>query len=155
MRNRRSRGAPSARAVRLAAAVAAALAVAAGCGPRGDRAGQFCAAVKSDQPAITAGVQGSTSVGDVVGRFRALERTAPLAIEGDWAKLTDLVEAAAAIQPGDAQAQARLTAAAYEADGSVRNVVGWVRATCGVDLTVPAATPTPAPPTPAPPTSVR
>lgn len=115
--------------------------VVAGCGPRGDRAGRFCAAVKSDQPAITAGVQGSAPVDDVVGRFRALERTAPLAIEEDWAKLTDLVEAAAAIKPGDTQAQARLTAAAYEADGSVRNVVGWVRATCGVDLTVPATAP--------------
>ena len=107
--------------------------------------------MKTDQPAITAGVQGSQSVDEVVDQFHALQRTAPIAIESDWAKLTDLVEAAAAIQPGDADAQARLTTAAYEADESVQNVVGWVRATCGVDLTVPAAaaTTTPTATTPA------
>ena len=129
--------------------------VLAGCGPHGDRAGRFCLAVRRDQPAITAVVQGTAGVDKVVDRFHALERTAPIAIEDDWAKLTDLVEAAAAIQPGDAEAQARLTTAAYEADGSVRNVVGWVRATCGVDLTLPVAAVTTAPPatTPAPATT--
>jgi hypothetical protein len=151
MRNRSPLGARSARA----ATVAIAAVVLAGCGPHGDRAGRFCLAVRRDQPAITAVMQGTSSVDKVVDRFHALERTAPIAIEDDWAKLTDLVEAAAAIQPGDAEAQARLTTAAYEADGSVRNVVGWVRATCGVDLTVPvaAATTAPAATTPAPATT--
>ena len=145
MRNRRG---ARARSARLGASAVAALAIAApllaACGPRGDRAGRFCALVKTDQPAITAGVRGA-SVDKVVDQFHALERTAPIAIESDWAKLTDLVEAAAAIQPGDAEAQARLTTAAYEANESVQNVVGWVRATCGVDLTVPAATATSTP----------
>ncbi len=83
---------------------------------------------------------------DVVDRFHDLERTAPLAIEDDWRVLTQLVETAAAIAPGDAAARTRLVTAAYEADRSVQNVVGWVRSVCGVDLTLPAiaeASPTP------------
>jgi len=159
MRNQGGTGARSARLTVAAAIVAVGTSLLAACGPRGDRAGHFCALVKSDQPALTAGVKGDVSIDKVVDQFHDLERTAPIAIEADWAKLTDLVEAAAAIQPGDADAQARLTTAAYEANESVQNVVGWVRATCGVDLTVPASAATTAPAAPtttsAAPTTIR
>jgi hypothetical protein len=126
-------------------------------GNGGDRAGRFCAEVKADQPTITATVADPTGVEAVVDRFRALEQTAPLAIEDDWQVLTQLVETAAAISPGDAAARTRLVTAAHEADRSVQNVVGWVRSVCGVDLTLPAIAastiPATAPPTTAPATS--
>jgi hypothetical protein len=104
----------------------------------GDRAGRFCAAVREDQAVITTAVQDAAQVGDVVDRFRALERTAPLAIEQAWSRLTELVELAADLDPADLQARTRLVAAAYESEGDVQQVVTWVRGTCGVDLTVPA-----------------
>jgi|RhiMethySRZTD1v2_1073278.scaffolds.fasta_scaffold283518_2 hypothetical protein len=123
-------------------------------GSGGDRAGRFCAEVKADQPTITATVADPSAVDHVVDRFHDLEQTAPLAIEDDWRVLTQLVETAAAIAPGDAEARTRLVTAAYEADRSVQNVVGWVRSVCGVDLTLPAiaasTTPTIAPATTAP-----
>ena len=78
-----------------------------------------------------------SGVDHVVDRFHDLEQTAPLAIEDDWRVLTQLVETAAAIAPGDTEARTRLVTAAYEADRSVQNVVGWVRSVCGVDLTLP------------------
>jgi hypothetical protein len=128
----------------LAGALGAVGLLATACGGGGDRAAQFCAEVRADQPVITAGVQGSVEVGDVVGRFRSLEGKAPLAIEEDWSVLTELVETAAAIEPTDPEARNRLVSAAYEADLSVQHVVGWVKAVCGVDLTAGSATGAPA-----------
>jgi hypothetical protein len=116
-------------------------------GSGGDRAGRFCAEVKADQPTITATVADPTGVDHVVDRFRDLEQTAPLAIEDDWQVLTQLVETAAAIAPGDTAARTRFVTAAYEADRSVQNVVGWVRSVCGVDLTLPAIAASTAPAT--------
>jgi hypothetical protein len=127
------------------------------CSSSGDRAGRFCAEVREDPAALTSGVKATGDVGKVVERFRTLERTAPLAIEDDWARLTELVELAAAIEPGDTTARTRLVTAAYEADQSVQAVVTWVRGVCGVDLTIPVGATTSAPaatapanPTPAP-----
>ena len=74
-------------------------------GSGGDRAGRFCAEVKADQPTITATVADPTGVDHVVDRFHDLEQTAPLAIEDDWQVLTQLVETAAAIAPGDTAGQ--------------------------------------------------
>jgi hypothetical protein len=126
----------------------------AACGDDGsDRAGRFCAEVKADQPTITSAISDPASVSTVVDRFRDLESTAPLPIEDDWTVLTQLVETAAAIDPADAEARERLVTAAYEADHSVQNVVGWVRSVCGVDLTLPAIASTTAPPTTAAPAS--
>jgi hypothetical protein len=115
------------------------------CSATGDRAGRFCAEVREDPAALTAGVKATGDVDKVVTRFRTLERTAPLAIEDDWARLTELVELAAAIEPGDATARTRLVTAAYEADRSVQSVVTWVRGVCGVDLTIPVGATTSAP----------
>jgi hypothetical protein len=144
-------------ALTASGALALALALTA-CSDSGDRAGRFCAEVREDPAALTTGVKATGDVGKVVERFRTLERTAPLAIEQDWARLTELVELAAAIEPGDTTARTRLVTAAYEADRAVQAVVTWVRGVCGVDLTIPVAVPaaapstaaTPAPAAPAP-----
>lgn len=141
---------------RRVALVALVLAVAAGCRDAGgDRAGRFCAEVRKDPATITSGVQGTTAANDVVRRFRTLEATAPIAIEDDWGRLTELVELAADVDPADVEARTRLITAAYEADGSVRNVVTWVRGTCGVDLTVPASATTTASASTPPATTVQ
>ena len=121
----------------------------AACGGGRDRAGQFCAQVRKDQPVITAAVTDPASVSSVVDRFQALARRAPVAIEDDWSVLTELVETAAGLDPTDAAARTRLVTAAYEADHSVQQVVEWVRAVCGIDLTLPVGA-TPAPTTVAP-----
>jgi hypothetical protein len=135
-------------AVRFFVPVVAAVVALSACGSRGDRAGRFCAEVKADQSTITSAVADPSSVDAVVDRFRVLEETAPLPIEDDWRVLTQLVETAAAIEPNDTAARTRLVTAAYEADRSVQNVVGWVRSVCGVDLTLPAIAATPTTVTP-------
>jgi len=119
------------------------------CAHPGDAAGRFCAAIRTDRTTITTAVQDPSKVKSVVGRFQALGRAAPLAIRDDWGALTALVEQAATIAPNDSSGRDALVLKAYEANGSVQNVVGWVKGVCGVDL---GAAPPPAvglPPVPA------
>lgn len=63
-----------------------------------------------------------------------MNRITPLTIEDEWQVLTDLVQLAADVVPGDTQSLQELTDAAYKAERPVRSMTEWVETTCGLTM---------------------
>jgi hypothetical protein len=89
-------------------------------------------------------------------QYVALDGLAPEAIRVEWHELTELVQTAAKLDPGSADARTALVQQAYASAPAAATVTAYAKSTCGVDLTAPvtappttaapAATPTTAPP---------
>ena len=75
--------------------------------------------------------------GDVVAqvaRYKRLLKVAPLAIESDFQVLTDLLDAAARMNPNNTDDVQEIADRAYAANMSAQAVSAWVKDTCAVDL---------------------
>ena len=75
--------------------------------------------------------------GDVVAqvaRYKRLLKVAPLSIETDFRVLTDLLDAAARMNPNNTDDVQDIADRAYAANMSAQVVSAWVKDTCAVDL---------------------
>ena len=70
----------------------------------------------------------------MVKRYQRLLDRAPLAIEGDLAIVTELLEQASSLDASDSEAVQELADASYAAQQSAISVRDWVKSTCAVDI---------------------
>jgi hypothetical protein len=70
----------------------------------------------------------------MVKRYQRLLDRAPLAIEGDLAIVTELLEQASRLDARDSKAVQELADASYAAQQSAISVRDWVKSTCAVDI---------------------
>jgi hypothetical protein len=97
----------------------------------------FCAALGDNIELLEGPLSTPGDLAALLTRYRELARVAPLSVEDSWTVITDLVEAAAAVDRQDADAVARLAEQAFAADLAAREVAAWAAERCGV--TVPRA----------------
>lgn len=75
-----------------------------------------------------------SQVSELVGSYKRLLAVAPLAVEEDWAALTDLVKAAAKVDAADPASVQKVADLSYATQMRATNAAGWVLETCGVDI---------------------
>ena len=139
----------------VAGAVAAVMAVAA-CSSSSRGQDAFCQRLTRDRDALVTGVVDSKTAETAAQQYVALDGLAPEAIRVEWHQLTQLVQNAAKLDPGSADARRALVQQAYESAPAAATVTQYAKSTCGVDLAAPVTAPptTAAPaPTTAPPPS--
>ncbi len=73
-------------------------------------------------------------VSNLVDSYGRLLDVAPLAVQDDWAALTDLVKAAAEVDAADPASVQKIADLAYASQRHAMNASAWVLATCGVDI---------------------
>lgn len=106
----------------------------AGCFDDPPNAGRFCARLAEDRDLVVSGAGAGSDTALVVERYRELGEVAPLEIRDAWRTVTDLVAAAAVLEPSDAEARRRLAEQAFAAQPAAVEVATWARDRCGVDL---------------------
>lgn len=117
------------------AAVLAAGAAVVACGDESARSTTaFCSRLQTSVELLEGPLSTPEELAALVARYRDLERLAPLSIEGPWTQVTELVEAAAAVERDDADAVASLARQAYAADLASREIADWVAQRCGFSL---------------------
>jgi len=122
----------------------------------------FCQRLTRDRDALVTGVVDAKTAETAAKQYVALDGLAPEAIRVEWHQLTELVQTAARLDPGSADARSALVQQAYESAPAAAAVTQYAKSTCGVDLTAavtappttaataPAVTPAPTPTTAAP-----
>ncbi|HEY1278466.1 MAG TPA: hypothetical protein VGF22_02250 [Acidimicrobiales bacterium] len=140
----------------VAGVVAAVLAVVALAACSSSSRGQdaFCKRLTRDRDALVTGVVDAKTADTAAQQYVALDGLAPEAIRVEWHQLTQLVQTAARLDPGSADARRALVQQAYESAPAAATVTQYAKSTCGVDLTAPVTPPpTTAAPTTAAPTT--
>jgi hypothetical protein len=135
----------------VAGAVAAVVSMAALTACSSSSRGQdaFCQRLTRDRDALVTGVVDAKTAETAAQQYVALDGIAPEAIRVEWHQLTQLVQNAAKLDPGSADARRALVQQAYDSASAAATVTQYAKSTCGVDLTAPVT----APPTTAPPTT--
>jgi hypothetical protein len=114
----------------------------------------FCQRLTRDRDSFVTGVVDAKTAAAAAQQYVALDGLAPEAIRVEWHQLTQLVQNAAKLNAGSADARSALVQEAYESAPAATTVTQYVKSTCGVDLTAPVtAPPTTAAPAPAPTTA--
>jgi hypothetical protein len=106
----------------------------AGCGSTPRTTTNFCRQLEQEMPAIAELPATPEAIDATVERFERLLAVAPLAIEEDLSKLTDLFRAAADMDAADPESVQSVVDQAYYTEQSAANVSDYVLATCGVDI---------------------
>jgi hypothetical protein len=132
----------------LAGAVAAVVALAA-CSSSSRGQDAFCKRLTRDRDALVTGVVDAKTAETAAQQYVALDGLAPEAIRVEWHQLTLLVQNAAKVDPGSADARRALVQQAYESAPAAATVTQYAKSACGVDLAAPVT----APPTTAAPTT--
>lgn len=133
---------PAARHLAAFAALLVALAAVSGCSNEPTRStGAFCERLREEAALLEGPLDAPADVPVLVERYRALGQLAPLSIEEEWQQVTELVEAAATVDPGDAEAMRRLDEQAYATEQAARAVADWARERCQVELPIGGLTP--------------
>jgi hypothetical protein len=121
--------------------------------PRGQDA--FCNRLQRDRDTLVTGVVDTKTADAAAKQYVALDGLAPEAIRVEWHQLTELVQTAADMDSGSADARNALVQQAYASAPAAATVTQYAKSTCGVDLTAPVVAPTTvAPTTVAPPATV-
>jgi hypothetical protein len=111
------------------------VALAVGCGDETTRStAAFCALLGSNVELLEGPLSTPEDLAALLTRYRELERVAPLSIEETWSVITELVEAAAAVDRQDADAVAALSEQAFAADLAAREVAAWALERCGIPM---------------------
>jgi hypothetical protein len=121
-----------------------ALVVVAGCSGSSRGPEAFCSRLQRDHDKLVTGVVDPKTAKAAVDGYKALDGLAPEAIRTEWHQLALLVEAAADFDVTATTAQEALVQQAYSAAPAAETVTAYARQTCGVELSAPAATTTPA-----------
>lgn len=100
-----------------------------------DRTGaSFCAELAVELPGLTGPIGTDDDIDVLVGRYERLDRITPLAIEDEWAAITELIRQAADVDVSDPRSRQELADAAYKVERPARDVSTWVESTCGLDM---------------------
>ena len=118
----------------LCVLVFASLTVLASCSRPARTATNFCRQLQQEMPGIAMPAATPSQVSDLVDSYGRLLDVAPLAVEEDWAALTDLVKAAAKVDAADPASVQQVADLAYATQRHATNAAAWVLATCGVDI---------------------
>lgn len=118
----------------LCVLVCAALTVLASCGAPARTATNFCRQLQKELPGIAMPAATPHEVSDLVDSYGRLLDVAPLAVQDDWAALTDLVKAAAKVDAADPASVQKVADLSYATQRHATNAAAWVMANCGVDI---------------------
>ncbi len=117
----------------VAVAIACTITFSACSGP--ERTGtSFCKQLGNELPYIGQRISTAPEASAMVKRYQRLLDRAPLAIEGDLAIVTELLEQASRLDARDSEAVQELADASYAAQQSAISVRDWVKSTCAVDI---------------------
>ncbi len=111
-----------------------ALTVLASCGGPARTATNFCRQLQKELPSIAMPAATPHEVSDLVESYGRLLNVAPLAVQEDWAALTNLVKAAAKVDAADPESVQKVADLAYASQKHATNAAAWALANCGVDI---------------------
>jgi hypothetical protein len=104
------------------------------CGSTPRSATNFCRQLDQEMPEIAELPATPEAINETVERYERLLRVAPLAVESDLQKLTDLFRATADMDASDPDNVQSVVDQAYFTEQSAQNVSTWVLNTCAVDI---------------------
>ena len=96
----------------------------------------FCRQLAKEMPGISVMPATIEEVNAAVGHFTRLQKVAPLEVQQDWDALTDLMIAASKVKADDAESVQQGADLAYATEASANSASEWVKATCGVDISL-------------------
>lgn len=96
----------------------------------------FCRQLAKEMPGISVMPATVEEVNAAVGHFTRLQKVAPLEVQQDWDALTDLMIAASKVKADDAESVQQVADLAYATEASANSASEWVKATCGVDISL-------------------
>lgn len=96
----------------------------------------FCRQLAKEMPGIAVMPATVEEVNAAVGHFTRLQKVAPLEVQQDWDVLTELMIAASKVKADDAESVQNVADLAYTSEASSLAASEWVKATCGVDISL-------------------
>ncbi|HKA03501.1 MAG TPA: hypothetical protein VKD67_04200 [Acidimicrobiales bacterium] len=102
----------------------------------------FCNRLQRERDTLVTGVVDAKTADAAAKRYVALDGLAPEAIRVEWHQLTQLVQSAARLDGGSADARRALVQEAYASAPAATKVTQYAKSTCDVDLTAPVVQPT-------------
>jgi hypothetical protein len=96
----------------------------------------FCRQLAKEMPGIAVMPATVEEVNAAVGHFTRLQKVAPLEVQQDWDVLTELMIAASKVKAEDAESVQQVADLAYASEASSKSASDWVKATCGVDISL-------------------
>ena len=96
----------------------------------------FCRQLAKEMPGISVMPATVEEVNAAVGHFTRLQKVAPLEVQQDWNALTELMIAASKVKADDAESVQQVADLAYATEANANSASEWVKATCGVDISL-------------------
>jgi hypothetical protein len=96
----------------------------------------FCRQLAKEMPGIAVMPATVAEVNAAVGHFTRLQKVAPLEVQQDWDVLTELMIAASKVKAEDAESVQQVADLAYASEANSKSASDWVKATCGVDISL-------------------
>ena len=96
----------------------------------------FCRQLAKEMPGIAVMPATVDEVNASVEHFTRLQKVAPLEVQEDWDALTELMIAASKVKAEDAQSVQQVADLAYATEANAQAASQWVKATCGVDISL-------------------
>jgi len=96
----------------------------------------FCRQLAKEMPGIAVMPATVAEVNAAVGHFTRLQKVAPLEVQQDWDVLTELMIAASKVKAEDAESVQKVADLAYASEANSKSASDWVKATCGVDISL-------------------
>ena len=96
----------------------------------------FCRQLAKEMPGISVMPATVEEVNVAVGHFTRLQKVAPLEVQQDWDALTELMIAASKVKADDAESVQQVADLAYATEANANTASEWVKATCGVDISL-------------------
>jgi hypothetical protein len=96
----------------------------------------FCRQLAKEMPGIAVMPATVEEVNAAVGHFTRLQKVAPLEVQQDWDTLTELMIAASKVKADDAESVQQVADLAYASEANSKSASDWVKATCGVDISL-------------------
>jgi hypothetical protein len=96
----------------------------------------FCRQLAKEMPGISVMPATVEEVNAAVGHFTRLQKVAPLEVQQDWDALTELMIAASKVKADDAESVQQVADLAYATEANANTASAWVKATCGVDISL-------------------
>ena len=96
----------------------------------------FCRQLAKEMPGIAVMPATVEEVNAAVGHFTRLQKVAPLEVQEDWDTLTELMIAASKVKAEDAESVQQVADLAYASEANSKSASDWVKATCGVDISL-------------------
>ena len=96
----------------------------------------FCRQLAKEMPGIAVMPATVAEVNAAVDHFTRLQKVAPLEVQQDWDVLTELMIAASKVKAQDAESVQQVADLAYASEANSKSASDWVKATCGVDISL-------------------